>query len=474
MENPNQRKKTFFKHFSILLSDSRIEESHHLIYLIFAGTFFAITCLDLILLLSLTLFNNEHVASRLVVGVLILSYLLLVLFFMRKRSFKIASWMLIFLYSAIAFNILALWSINAPIGILTLAFVIFLSSILLGTNHIIPVTLGVIGILFLVQLLNHLGILNPDFTTLSTRSDFGDGASYSTIFGVYALIAWIAGSQRRQAMRKMKVAEIAVQKERDLLEMRLEEHTKLLRKSQFEEMRQLYHFAELGQLTTIVLHELSNNLSVLNLDIDDLKNRHSNLDSIARAQESISYLDSIVERVRRQIKQSHRNTKFNAIKVIKEYVQQYDLKSKSNKIKLELVVSPKVRSLYVYGDPLRLSQILTILVNNSIDAYTRVKNPELQTVCINVSIRKKLLQISVIDYGPGISEKIRKKLFVPKTSSKQNGLGIGLFIAQQIMETHFKGSLHLSPEVDKTQFVITLPLLDINSPKPPKHSPLGP
>ncbi len=46
------------------------------------------------------------------------------------------------------------------------------------------------------------------------------------------------------------------------------------------------------------------------------------------------------------------------------------------------------------------------------------------------------LVIDVIDNGPGIAPDKREQIFVPFYTSKRNGTGIGLFVAQQVMQAH--------------------------------------
>ena len=443
----------FDKHFKNIND----KNDKYLISVIFFGTLFAIFCLTVTLLLSLMVFNNHHVIDRVVVFLGVLLYLLVVFIFIKKQSSFIASWLLIFLFGAIACYILIFWSINAPIGILTLGFVIFLSAVLFGSRYIIRVTVCSILILLTIQILGSLQIITPDRSSLAIESSFGDVLSYGTIFGIFALIGLVTGRQKEEALRKMNVAELELAKERDLLEVRLEQRTRSLKESQIKEINHLLRFVELGQLTTVILHELANNLSVLNLDIDSLKDRHENSSAIERAQESIRYLDVIVDRVRQQLKQNRKNIKFNALVTIQETIDTVSPKLQRANIKLDSRRSRNFRSFYILGDPLRLSQTLTILINNAIDAYSRSNLDETPKIIIHTYLENDNLIISVLDNGPGIPRKIRANLFKPLTSSKDNGMGIGLFIASQIIETHFLGRLHLSPSKLGAEFIITLP-----------------
>jgi two-component system C4-dicarboxylate transport sensor histidine kinase DctB len=255
-----------------------------------------------------------------------------------------------------------------------------------------------------------------------------------------------------QSLVKALTAEATLEKEKASLAQKLEEQIQIVRKSQHEEIMQLYRFAELGQLTTVILHEMANNLSVLALDIDDMHKENQTSEAITRTKESIKYLENMVTKVRRQLNKTDGIERFNASSTIIKTVE--ELSSKAARSGVVIRRPTRLKKFYLIGDPLRLSQILTILVNNSIDASSQ--NNTLKEVYISTRITNKKLEISVIDYGVGVPEGIRKNLFEPLHSTKQNGLGIGLFIAKQIVETHFKGQLVLNPSLERTEFIVRL------------------
>ena len=72
------------------------------------------------------------------------------------------------------------------------------------------------------------------------------------------------------------------------------------------------------------------------------------------------------------------------------------------------------------------------------------------------------IEISVIDNGPGIPPKIKDMLFYPMITSRPDGHGLGLSIAQNIVE-HHKGTIECESEVGCTIFKIILPLINSNN-----------
>ncbi len=62
----------------------------------------------------------------------------------------------------------------------------------------------------------------------------------------------------------------------------------------------------------------------------------------------------------------------------------------------------------------------------------------------------------ISDWGMGIKKSERRHFFEPFRTTKKLGLGLGLFIARQMVETNFSGTITLSPRSDATEFIITL------------------
>ncbi|MFY9227884.1 MAG: ATP-binding protein [Candidatus Microsaccharimonas sp.] len=442
--------------FSTLLNTPNyygfVENSKRITIVILAATFFVSIALTVLLIVSVVLFHNYHVAGRIVIGLVTIFYLSIAGYLITVGHHRISSWMLIVLYSIIASAILLLWSINAPIGILLMAFIIFLAGIMLGANRIIPVTLGVVILISLLQFLDTANIFKPDREPLYTPSNFGDVASYGVILAIFALIAWLAGREMEDAIKNAKDAQTSLAKQKQILIEKLDERTRFLRKVQLDEMKQLYHFAELGQLTTVILHDLANYLSVLTLDIDDLKEYKKRDSAIMRAEESIQYIDKMITSVRIRLRNDDRYEIFNATKTILQSTKEFEIKCARFGIKLTHSGN-RNKSVKIFGDSLRLSQCLNILINNALDASIESKTD----IIISSEISKKYLRISVTDFGTGISKPARKDLFSPLISGKKNGMGIGLYITKQIIETHFKGQISLNPDDTKTEFSILIP-----------------
>ncbi len=113
-----------------------------------------------------------------------------------------------------------------------------------------------------------------------------------------------------------------------------------------------------------------------------------------------------------------------------------------------VIVSKK--DAFVLAEAVRLEQVLVNLMQNALDA--RGQGLVLE---IGVTITEAFVEIEVRDNGPGLSEAARLALFQPFSTTKRDGLGLGLVISRDIV-ADFGGELvALSPEAGAS-FLIRL------------------
>ena len=68
-----------------------------------------------------------------------------------------------------------------------------------------------------------------------------------------------------------------------------------------------------------------------------------------------------------------------------------------------------------------------------------------------------VIRVDIIDNGPGIAKNILEKIFYPLVSGNQNGVGLGLSLAQNFISLH-KGMIEATCKKNKTCFSIILPI----------------
>ncbi len=142
---------------------------------------------------------------------------------------------------------------------------------------------------------------------------------------------------------------------------------------------------------------------------------------------------------------------FNLIQLLEEVVCLYAPKAQSKGLNISLLISNQV-SPHVLGDPVRIRQILSNLIDNA------VKFTDSGEVCVRLAPQphdttqhqhKVTLMFEVSDTGIGIDESAQEKIFgsfiqADGSATRQfGGTGLGLSIARQLVEL-MGGTLELS------------------------------
>jgi two-component system sensor kinase FixL len=114
----------------------------------------------------------------------------------------------------------------------------------------------------------------------------------------------------------------------------------------------------------------------------------------------------------------------------------------------------------VYGDRTQIQQVVLNLVRNAVDSIVASgqSNGRIRITTQRPGESVDLLEIGVLDSGSGIPADLVDHLFKPLTTSKKEGLGLGLSICFTIVEAH-GGRIWLhSNQAGATEFRFSLPL----------------
>lgn len=110
-------------------------------------------------------------------------------------------------------------------------------------------------------------------------------------------------------------------------------------------------------------------------------------------------------------------------------------------------------------DRFRLEQVVTNILTNAA-RYGRG-----QPIEIKVTQEEKEARIYIKDFGEGIAKEDQERIFqrYERANSNIGGLGLGLYIAQEILKMH-EGSISVDSELNKgSEFVVSLPFALVRS-----------
>lgn len=105
-------------------------------------------------------------------------------------------------------------------------------------------------------------------------------------------------------------------------------------------------------------------------------------------------------------------------------------------------------------DRTQLIRVVTNLVKNAIQAVPEVDAPR---ILVSVSSEDEYVKLSVADNGIGIQDEFTDKIFEPKFTTKSSGMGLGLGMVKNIVET-YKGTIDFASKPEKgTVFTVRFP-----------------
>jgi two-component system C4-dicarboxylate transport sensor histidine kinase DctB len=247
---------------------------------------------------------------------------------------------------------------------------------------------------------------------------------------------------------------------RDRLEAEIAEHraTGIRLQGVQQNLVQANRLAILGQVAAGVAHEINQPVATIRAYADNAKafldrgNRETakeNLSLIAELTDRIGAITGELKGLARKGRQAAEPVNLKAAIDGALFL----LKSRFAGSFDRLAIDDIPAHLHVLGQRIRLEQVLINLLQNALEAIDDKANA---TITIGLSrLTDDEVDLSVSDTGPGLPDHIRDNLFIPFTTSKEGGLGLGLVIARDIV-TEYGGRLSVETSKNGTSFTITL------------------
>lgn len=198
------------------------------------------------------------------------------------------------------------------------------------------------------------------------------------------------------------------------------------------------------KLIRVLSHEIMNSIAPITSLSDTLLTMYADesVDNNKIRENSISGLHVISETSKGLVSFVESYRKFTRIPTpereffsVNDFIQRIVILSSAeanfNSVKIQVKVEPE--DLKVFADSNLLGQVLINIVKNAIQALNGHKDGR-----INITVKNENEKTVFIikDNGPGIPEELIKEIFVPFFTTKEQGSGIGLSLARQIMRAH--------------------------------------
>lgn len=206
--------------------------------------------------------------------------------------------------------------------------------------------------------------------------------------------------------------------------------------------------AAMGEMLGNIAHQWRQPLSVITTVATGMKlqKEFNTLDdkvfneSIENITNSAQYLSNTIDDFRNFFKTDKEENSFNINDIFEKVFKLIKVSFKNHEIQF----IKEIDNFDIFGLENEFIQALINILNNSKDALIEKSNPRL--IFINAYKNKNKIIIKIKDNAGGIDEKIIDKICEPyfTTKHQSQGTGIGLFMTEEIIVKHMKGSLNVS------------------------------
>jgi signal transduction histidine kinase len=222
----------------------------------------------------------------------------------------------------------------------------------------------------------------------------------------------------------------------------------------------------MGELAAAIAHEINQPLTAIanytRLAKEAAETRPGDMTTVAeaasKAAEQVDRAAEVVRRLREFIRLGHSELAVislpqvieQAQALIRAYLEQHG-------ILLELKIARDLPQ--VLGDSLQIQQVVLNLVRNAGEAIAEAGRYDGRITVMAHRQSPGMVEVCVKDNGPGFDPGMMNRPNPPFTSTKSEGMGLGLSLSRSIIESHH-GGLSLGGDATGAVVCFTLPTAD--------------
>jgi len=199
-----------------------------------------------------------------------------------------------------------------------------------------------------------------------------------------------------------------------------------------------------GEVARRLAHEIKNPLTPIQLSAERLRRKYlsrMNPEDAEVLDRSTHTIVEQVESMKEMVKAFSEYARvpklqlqtLNFKNLINEVLDLY--RDDESDVKIEMNINEDVPD--VEADAGRIRQLLHNLIKNAIES---TRDTEKAHIIVSVgvvrNVEQELVELRVVDNGPGIPEKLMDNIFEPYTTTKSKGGGLGLAVVKRIVEEH--------------------------------------
>ena len=395
---------------------------------------------------------SKHVAAF-VATTIFWAFTLLLLVLSRRGYWRFVSIVFVSFLLIVSTTFAVIWGFGLAIATLFFAVTILAAGVLFTARLALYTSLLVGLVLAVVAFLQISDRQTPAHYWQVEGYVAADAIGFIAIFLVMGYVSWLSNRERDRSLVRARRSEAELQIERDNLEKTVARRTAELEDLQLAKVLELQAFAEFGRIGAGLVHDIATPLTAVGLQLEALsKDQHSAL--LRQLQRNMQQLERYLQAARKQIQHSSPDQLFSPAKELRAVVRLVRHRSRLADVGINLQVHTNQK---MFGDPAKFSRIAANIIMNALES-TEAANAH-TPVTVLLESKNKTITLRVIDEGLGIPKANIDRIFEPFFSTKKDersGLGIGLAMVRQFIETDFNGMVAVRSDPDAhTEFSLT-------------------
>jgi len=213
-----------------------------------------------------------------------------------------------------------------------------------------------------------------------------------------------------------------------------------------EQRAQLAHVDRLnilGEMAVSIAHEINQPLTAISMyaksGIKFIENEPPKIDRVHDALDKISKqahrAGAVIEHIQQLTKQQESQHKeIDGNRLIKEVKKLAEVEANLRDIEINLDLAKHAD--VIVCDPIQIQQVILNLLRNGMESMQTAALQHGNIIIIRSEHTENGMRISIDDSGIGFTKDFEEKLFMPFSSTKNSGMGMGLSISNSIIKAH--------------------------------------
>ncbi|AZB41988.1 GHKL domain-containing protein [Bacillus sp. FJAT-42376] len=136
------------------------------------------------------------------------------------------------------------------------------------------------------------------------------------------------------------------------------------------------------------------------------------------------------------------------------------VKKEADDFGCEVHYQANLKNPVLFVDNRKITQVILNIVRNAMESFMEKEECE-GKVQIFTTLKSNSIEIVIEDNGCGMNQEVLEKLFIPFSSTKEKGKGLGLAVSMEILKNH-EGEIKIdSKHGEGTRVTLVLPYVEI-------------